>query len=86
MHKILHYSTLLVHDESLVILLFIEFRLELFDIDFFKCVSFVRVLDIQKRHEEEYWFFSVPYFLLDNFRSVFQKQVFFSFGLRTSFL
>ena len=53
MHKILNYSTLLAHDGSPMIVLFIEFRLELFDVNFFKFVSFVRVLDIQKRCAQE---------------------------------
>ena len=39
MHKILNYSTLLARDASLVIVLFIEFRLELFAINFFKDIS-----------------------------------------------
>ena len=53
MHKILNYSTLLVRDGSLVIVLFIEFHLELFDINLFRCVSFVRILDIKKRCAQE---------------------------------
>ena len=53
MHKILNYSTLLARDGSPAIVLFIEFRLELFDVNFSSVSLFVRVLEIQKSCAQE---------------------------------